>query len=176
MPIPTVFLVGVDQLEQIPDFLELGSIVVVAPDRPTLKRWRWEQDDTLLATAAAPAVPGAGGLVVDIGARRVTTRGLPIDLSDMEFRVLSALLARPTRALSYADLRRLGWGDEPREALDVYSVRSLVQRLRAKLRAAGAPVTITAVRGFGFRAEDADRTGTDAPVVAVPDLEKRAGA
>jgi Transcriptional regulatory protein, C terminal len=176
MPIPTVFLVGVDQLEQIPDFLELGSIVVVAPDAHTLKRWRWEQEDTLQPTGTAPGVPGGLGLVVDIGARRITSRGLPIDLSDMEFRVLAVLLARPARALSFADLRRLGWGDEPRQALDVYSVRSLVQRLRAKLRAAGAPVTIVALRGFGFRAEDADTSGTDASVVALPDLENRAGA
>jgi Transcriptional regulatory protein, C terminal len=173
MPVATVFLVGIDQLEQIPEFLELGSIVVVAPDKPTLRRWRWEQEDGI----AAPDIePGGGSLVVDLAARRISSRGLALDLSDMEFRVLAGLLAEPSRALGYSELRRLGWGDEPHQALDVYSIRSLVQRLRAKLRAAGAPVTIVAVRGFGFRAERGERPDGEGRVVSVPDLEGSAPA
>ena len=34
---------------------------------------------------------------------------------------------------------------------DVFSVRSVIQRLRRKLREAGAPVRIESVRGFGFQ-------------------------
>lgn len=153
--IPTVFLVGIDDLAQIPEYLDLGAVVVVAPDPLILQRWRWEQE------GQGPPTPGreAGSeqsIVVDMAARRISTRGLPIDLSDMEFRVLAALLSQPRRALSYRDLRHVGWGDAQELAIDACSVRSLIQRLRAKVRAVRAPVSIEAVRGYGFRAEFKD--------------------
>jgi DNA-binding response OmpR family regulator len=151
MAVSTVFLVGIDQLAQIPEFLNMGAVVVVAPDPRTLRRWRWEQD----GEAPTPRDKEASqtGLVVDIARRRISSLGLPIDLSDLEFRVLAALLAEPRPALCYRDLRRIGWGDGPQLPLDAYSVRSLIQRLRAKLKAVRAPLTICAIRGFGFRAE-----------------------
>ena len=40
MAVPTVFLVGTERLPLIPEYLNLGSVVVVAPDPGTLKRWR----------------------------------------------------------------------------------------------------------------------------------------
>jgi DNA-binding winged helix-turn-helix (wHTH) protein len=143
-------LVGIDQLAQIPEYLDMGAVVVVAPDPSTLRRWRWEQE------GQTPEPQGKGSpsaVVVDIAGRRISVRGLPLDLSDLEFRVLAALLAEPRRALSFRDIRRVGWGELPELPLDVYSVRSLIQRLRAKLRAMEALETIEAVRGFGFRAQ-----------------------
>ena len=50
--------------------------------------------------------------------------------------------------------------------IDIYSIRSLIQRLRAKLRAVAAPDMIAPVRSFGFRLErGADDTapGTGRP-------------
>ncbi len=151
MGVPTVFLVGIDQLAQIPEFLGMGAVVVVAPDPSTLRRWRWEQDGE--APTPGHGAVSTSGVVVDLARRRISSRGLPIDLSDLEFRVLAALLAELRPALSYRDLRRIGWGDGPELPLDAYSVRSLIQRLRAKLKAVGAPFTVSAIRGFGFRAE-----------------------
>ena len=46
MAVPTVFLVGTERLPLIPEYLNLGSVVVVAPDPGTLKRWRAEQDES----------------------------------------------------------------------------------------------------------------------------------
>ena len=148
---PTVFLVGIDQLDQIPDFLDLGAIVVVAPDRRTLQAWTTEREAD--SPEATPDQGDTGGVVVDLAARRVSYRGLNLALSDMEFRVLAALVAHPGHALSAAKIRRIAWGDEPLPSIDAYSIRSLIQRLRVRLRAAGAPITITAVRGFGFRSD-----------------------
>ena len=155
MAIPTVFLVGVERLPLVPEYLNLGSVVVVAPDQDTLRRWVWEQDGDRSSGDRDDATPGT---VVDLTGRRIVIDGATLPLSDLEFRVLSALLSPPGRALSFRELRASCWGDAPEIPADVYSVRALVQRLRAKLQVADAKVTIESIRGFGFRAT---RSGVD---------------
>lgn len=133
-----------------PKYLNLGSVVVVAPDQETLRRWVWEQDGD--RARAADRGDGSPGTVVDLTGRRIVVDGATLPLSDLEFRVLSALLSPPGRALSFRELRVSCWGDAPELPADVYSVRALVQRLRAKLQVADAQVTIESIRGFGFGA------------------------
>jgi DNA-binding response OmpR family regulator len=152
--IATVFLVGIDDLERVPDFLELGAVVVIAPDRHTLRRW---QEDTERPTRISiDEAPREEALVIDLARRQVLCWGRPVDLTDLEFRVLAALTDLPRSARSFRDLRRAGWGDGPDLPCDIYPVRSLVQRLRVKLRAAEAPICIEAVRGFGYRIGDGE--------------------
>ena len=153
MAIPTVFIVGVERLPLVPEYLNLGSVVVVAPDQDTLRRWVWEQEGD--RAGAAERDDGSRGTVVDLTGRRIVVDGATLPLSDLEFRVLSALLSPPGRALSFRELRASCWGDAPELPADVYSVRALVQRLRAKLQVADAQVTIESIRGFGFRATPA---------------------
>lgn len=150
MAIPTVFIVGVERLPLVPEYLNLGSVVVVAPDQDTLRRWVWEQDGDPEPSADRDAEPH--GTVVDLAGRRIISDGVSLPLSDLEYRVLSALLSPPGRALSFRELRSSGWGEAQEIPADIYSVRALVQRLRAKLQVARADVTVEAVRGFGFRA------------------------
>jgi DNA-binding response OmpR family regulator len=150
MAIPTVFIVGVERLPLVPEYLNLGSVVVVAPDQDTLRRWVWEQEGD--RARAADLDDGSPGTVVDLTGRRIVVDGATLPLSDLEFRVLSALLSPPGRALSFRELRASCWGDAPELPADVYSVRALVQRLRAKLQVADSQVTIESIRGFGFRA------------------------
>ena len=154
MAVPTVFMVGVERLALVPEYLNLGSVVVVAPDQDTLRRWAAEQ------TPSEPSAPQGEveATVVDLAGRRIVSGGVTLPLSDLEYRVLSALLSPIGRALSFQELRSVGWGDAPELPADVYSVRALVQRLRAKLQVAGADLRIEAIRGFGFRA-DADPAG-----------------
>lgn len=150
MAVPTVFIVGIERLALVPEYLNLGSVVVIAPDHDTLRRWTREQDDR------SPDVDGEdlmGATVVDLGGRRIVSQGENLPLSELEYRVLSTLLSPPGRAISFRELRQCGWGDGPDLPADVYSVRALVQRLRAKLEVARADVAIQAVRGFGFRVE-----------------------
>ena len=148
--VPTIYLVGIDDLERIPEFLDLGLIVVVSPDPTTLRRWQHEQELGDVPTAHPAA---ASGVVVEMDARRISYRGVPLTLSDREFRVLAGLVNGRGRAFSFEKIRRLGWGEGTNIPIDIYSIRSLIQRLRAKLRAVGAPDTIAPVRSFGFRLE-----------------------
>jgi two-component system, OmpR family, response regulator MtrA len=150
MAIPTVFIVGIERLPLVPEYLNLGSVVVVAPDQDTLRRWIWEQADD--RPGAVDRDEGSLGTVVDLTGRRIVVDGATLPLSELEFRVLSALLSPPGRAISFRELRASCWGDGPELRADVYSVRALVQRLRAKLQVAEAQVTIESIRGFGFRA------------------------
>ena len=149
MGVPTVFIVGTDRLPLVPEYLNLGSVVVIAPDHETLRRWNWEQDDR--GTMDGPQEDG--GTVVDLAGRRIVSDGAPLPLSDLEFRVLSALLSPPGRALSFRELRAAGWGESADLPSDPYTVRALVQRLRAKLDVAGGTMRVSSVRGYGFRVE-----------------------
>lgn len=154
MAVPTVFMVGVERLALVPEYLNLGSVVVVAPDQETLRRWVSEQMEQQRSNATGDV----GSTVVDLAGRRIVSDGETLPLSDLEYRVLSALLSPIGRALSYQELRSIGWGDAPELPADVYAVRALVQRLRSKLQVANADLRIEAVRGYGFRTSaDADR-------------------
>lgn len=148
MSVPTVYLVGVERLPLIPEYLNLGTVVVVSPDRETLAAWERESRGPRREAERDGSEP-----VVDLAGRRILLGEGTLPLSDLEFRVLSALLDPPGRALSFAELRHRGWGDGPDMPFDVYSVRALVQRLRAKLQVARAPLEIRSVRGYGFRVD-----------------------
>jgi DNA-binding response OmpR family regulator len=148
MGIATVYMVGIDDLERIPDFLDLGAVVVIAPDRPTLRRWKEDEEPEGFRP---PEFSDNDALVIDLARRQVLCWDRPIALTDLEFRVLAALTSHPQSARSFRDLRLAGWGDGPDLPFDIYPVRSLVQRLRIKLRAAEAPIRIEAVRGYGYR-------------------------
>jgi DNA-binding response OmpR family regulator len=149
--VPTVFIVGESRLPLIPEYLNLGTVVVVAPDQGTLKRWTHEQEATEPPGTRGDAA-GDMSTVVDLAGRRILHGGEALPLSDLEYRVLSALLSPPGRAISYRELRRVGWGETLEISADIYSVRALVQRLRAKLQVAHAEISIEAVRGYGLRA------------------------
>ena len=152
MSVPTVFIVGIDRLPLVPEYLNLGSVVVVAPDRDTLDAWTSEQSGRHEPSGKANG--HVGGTLVDLAGRRIVSDGATLPLSDLEYRVLSALLTPSGQAISFRKLRQMGWGDSQNAvAADVYSVRALVQRIRAKLEVADAGISIVAVRGFGFRAD-----------------------
>ena len=156
MAVPTVLMVGVDHLPLVPEYLNLGSVVVIAPDQDTLNHWIAEQTPP---DRDGPAPVGHPSTVVDMTGRRILSGGAGLPLSDLEYRVLSALLSPVGRAISFQELRSIGWGELPELPADVYSVRALIQRLRAKLQVAKADVEIEAIRGYGFRS----RSGGGAP-------------
>ncbi|MEX0754061.1 MAG: winged helix-turn-helix domain-containing protein [Actinomycetota bacterium] len=146
--VPTVLLVGEHALDQAPAFLRLGAVVVVAPDRGSLDRWQCEQgggDGRARVTAADDSI------VVDLRKHSIEWRDVALDITELEFRVLAALASEPDRAWSFPDLRATGWGPATPTRDDLVTVRSVVQRLRNKLRVAGVLARIETVRGFGFR-------------------------
>jgi DNA-binding response OmpR family regulator len=93
------------------------------------------------------------GLVVDPGRRTVTVNGEAVDLTYVEFELLSTLAARPGRVYSRQALLVALWGDsayrDPR-TIDVH-VRHLREKLELK---PSEPHFILTVRGVGYRFRD----------------------
>jgi two-component system, OmpR family, phosphate regulon response regulator PhoB len=90
----------------------------------------------------------AGGLELDREAVRVTHQGREIHLGPTEFRLLEALMQRPGRVFSRAQLLDAVWGRDAfveERTVDVH-----VGRLRKALARAGAPDLVRTVRGAGY--------------------------
>jgi two-component system phosphate regulon response regulator PhoB len=110
----------------------------------------------VLRRTQSPAVAGAtrmlrgGDVVVDLNALNVTVAGQPADLTPTEYRLLVALLERRGRVQSREQLLRAAW--DVQAHIETRTVDMHVQRLRAKLGAAGDH--IETVRGFGYRFRD----------------------
>jgi len=79
----------------------------------------------------------------------VEVDGVPVDLSEREFRFLHTLAINGERTCTRDELRRLVWGQEA----DVIgrTVDVLVSRLRSKLVSATGREVISTVRGIGYR-------------------------
>jgi len=97
---------------------------------------------------------GAGGdtftvgpLVIDRAAHTVTAGGEPLDLTATEYKLLLTLAERRGRVQARTQLLQSVWDAAP--DIQTRTVDMHVQRLRAKLGAAGS--LIETVRGFGYR-------------------------
>jgi two-component system, OmpR family, response regulator MprA len=87
-------------------------------------------------------------LVLDEESREVRRGERPVDLTDLEFRLLEHFLANPRVVLSREVLLDHVWGTErpsTENALEVY-----VGYLRRKLEAGGEPRLLHTVRGVGY--------------------------
>jgi len=87
---------------------------------------------------------------IDYAQRRVTVEGREVQLTPLEFKLLSAFVQNPNQVLSRDQLLELVWGDPYGVSGD--QVKLYVGYLRRKLEP-GAPdsVPIETVRGFGYR-------------------------
>ncbi len=107
----------------------------------------------VLRRVQSPAVTGAGRVlrggpvVVDLNATTASVDGQPLDLTPTEYRLLVTLLERRGRVQSRQQLLETAWDIHAR--IETRTVDMHVQRLRAKLGAAGP--LIETVRGFGYR-------------------------
>ncbi len=88
-----------------------------------------------------------GPLVIDLNAHLVHVSGEPVELTPTEFKLLSMLAERRGRVQARAHLLQTVWEAAP--DIQTRTVNMHVQRLRAKLGAAGD--LIETVRGFGYR-------------------------
>jgi DNA-binding response OmpR family regulator len=89
-------------------------------------------------------------LEVDFGQRRVTAGGQELELTPLEFRLLTAFVDHPNQLLAHEQLLEHAWGGERGSSRD--QVKLYVGYLRRKLASAGiAPEAIETVRGFGYR-------------------------
>ena len=92
-----------------------------------------------------------GVVAIDVANADVRFGGTAVALTPLEFRLLVAFVRNPDQVLSRDQLLDLVWGDTAAVASD--QVKLYVGYLRRKLEAvaAGAPVPIETVRGFGYR-------------------------
>ena len=108
--------------------------------------------------AAANRAPNAGDddryvdehLNIDFaGVEARVGQGDPLQLTPLQFRLLSTFVRHPNQALTPEQLLELAWGSE---AYSPDRVKVHVANLRRKLTEAGAPAdAIETVRGFGYR-------------------------
>ena len=99
------------------------------------------------AAGATGAGLHIGPLAIDRAAHEVRVDGALIDLTPIEFKLLTVLADRRGRVQSRADLLESVWDASP--DIQTRTVDMHVQRLRAKLGAAGE--LVETVRGFGYR-------------------------
>lgn len=104
---------------------------------------------------AAPTPPGLhefNGLTVDLGSHEVTLDGDRLDLTKIEFDLLTKLISEPRRVFTRGQLLDSVWGDDwygDDHVVDVH-----MGNLRKKLGESGSnPRYIFTVRGVGFRFE-----------------------
>jgi len=90
-----------------------------------------------------------GAVRMDPGDLTVEIDGMPIELSEREFRFLHTLALNSERTCTRDELKHLVWGQEA-EVIG-RTVDVLVSRLRSKLTSATGREVISTVRGIGYR-------------------------
>ena len=106
----------------------------------------------VLRRLGSPAVSAgstlaAGPISIDRSAHRVTVAGQELTLTATEYKLLLTLIERRGRVQTRPQLLETVWEAQP--DIQTRTVDMHVQRLRAKLGAAGG--AIETVRGFGYR-------------------------
>ena len=90
-------------------------------------------------------------LVLDADRRDVSVAGTPVQLTNVEFRLLQTLLEADGRVLSRDQLLDAVWGADQSEVLD-RTIDVHIRRLRDKLGDdPDAPRYVATVRGAGYR-------------------------
>ena len=96
------------------------------------------------AGGRAKSKAAAGGFVIDDAARRVTFEDRPIELTPLEYRLLSLLVAEPQRVFDPFEIARQVQGRDDDAAKN--AVEAMIGRIRRKTH----PLAIATRRGFGY--------------------------
>ena len=92
------------------------------------------------------------GLNVDLTTHEVSRDGRRLDLSPLEYKLLTTLLRRPKRVFTREDLIELVWGDES-DVTDA-AVERYISYLRTKVDEGFEKHLIQTVRGAGYTLRD----------------------
>ena len=160
--VPVIFISGYGQDQVIARAFEMGAAdYVVKPFSPTelVARIQAALRRQAVPTPAAPSEPYVvGDLTVNYAERRATICGIPVDLTDIEYRMLAELSANAGRIMTHEQLLRQVWGQD--NSSDSVPVRAIVRRLRRKLGDdADDPTYIFTKRRVGYWMEKADEPG-----------------
>lgn len=91
-------------------------------------------------------------VVIDIPRHRVTVKGKTIELTQMEFKLLTTLIERRGRVQTRERLLSDVWNLD--SAIDTRTIDTHIKRIRKKLGRSG--VAIETVRGMGYRVSEED--------------------
>jgi DNA-binding response OmpR family regulator len=98
----------------------------------------------------APDILADDFLQIDRQRHRAEVLGVKVELTPIEFRMLTAFADHPGQALTHLQLLEMAWGDGNREE---DQVKLYVSYLRRKLREAASIDPVETVRGIGYRYE-----------------------
>ena len=157
--VPVIFLSVNGQEEVVARAFDMGAAdYVVKPFSPTelAARIRAALRKRAAPELAQPSEPYVrGDLTIDYPQRRVTVAGNPVNLTDIEYRMLVELSVNAGRALTHEHLLQRVWGPDKGE--DSGPVRNIVKRLRRKLGDdPGSPGYILTEPRFGYRMEQGE--------------------
>jgi DNA-binding response OmpR family regulator len=124
------------------------AVTLVAPDLRAARAWLTPNLPQAPSTTGDDRVT-LDGLVVNLRSHEARWRGMPLDLTAQEIRLLAVLAEEPATAWSFAALGGRVWGSS--HPGDRSMIRSAIYRLRRKLNLAAVPTRILSVRGVGFR-------------------------
>lgn len=137
--------------------IQASRLLQLAQDRlsPDVKQLAAEGaklEPTMARSAGSARSLKAGPFQVDGPHRLVRWRGpqgwRPIDLTDVERRLMCQLLAAAGQVCSRSDIAAGVWGSQSH---NLRTVDQCVRRLRRSMLAAGVPDCIRTVRGVGYR-------------------------
>jgi DNA-binding response OmpR family regulator len=102
-----------------------------------------------MARTAPVEIQDDGFLRIDFAEHRVQAAGQEVDLTPLEFRLLSVLASNAGQLLTHDRLLELVWNEESADARD--RVKLYVGYVRRKLEKAAGDAPIETVRGMGYR-------------------------
>jgi two-component system catabolic regulation response regulator CreB len=150
--VPVLFLTArSDEIDRVVG-LEIGGDDYVT--KPFSPRELSARVRAILRRTKSGAPAPAGGALFEVDSTRILIRyhGAPLDLSRYEYRLLAALIAKPGRVFSRAQLMDAAW-EEPEASME-RTVDTHIKSLRAKLHAVRADSDpIRTHRGFGYSLE-----------------------
>lgn len=149
---PVIFLTASDDEYSTVMGLDMGAVDYVAKPfrvRELLSRIR----AALRRTGTASRVLELGPIEIDLGAATARKRGVDLDLSALEYRLLLHFAQHAGKLVTRDALRNVIWDDAGEfvsdNALNVY-----IRRLREKIEDDPSdPTIITTVRGMGYKAK-----------------------
>ncbi|MCY4633416.1 MAG: response regulator transcription factor [Acidobacteria bacterium] len=152
--LPVIFISAYRRDETVAEALESGAAdYIVKPFSPTelVARVR-----AVLRRREAPESFTVGDLAIDYERRRVTARGVPVELTATEYELLRVLSLDAGRVVTFETLLRRVWGKD--EKANANLVRNLVRNLRRKLGdGADNPAYLFNERRVGYRMAEPDR-------------------
>ncbi|MCD5412725.1 MAG: response regulator transcription factor [Dehalococcoidia bacterium] len=151
--VPVLIVSARDTQDSIVKGLELGAEDYIV--KPFDYRDLLERLDNVIRLSQMPR-PRAGevrikggGLEIDLGARRVTVAGNPVELTPVEWSLLTHLVENEGGMVPLQRLAREVWKDN---SIDSSTMKSTVSRLRTKLGDdPHAPRIILSEHGVGYR-------------------------